>query len=46
MDHSSQCWSEVFFFIYLNVCYYRLLGFLTFIFTRWCKDAFTVWWDI
>jgi len=22
MDYSPQCWFEVFFFIYLNVCYY------------------------
>jgi len=23
MDYSQQRWSEVFFFIHLNVCYYR-----------------------
>jgi len=23
MNHSLQCWSEAFFFIYLNICYYR-----------------------
>jgi len=22
-DHSLHCWSEKFFFIYLNICYYR-----------------------
>jgi len=23
MNHSSQCWSKAFLFIYLNFCYYR-----------------------